>query len=126
MDPTIEPAVDIEPIWEDFHLAVNMTSRELRDWLMTQASEEDGFRDANPPMPEPGRSVLAILGKRRRDLTDGDTIIMQEVIAQIRQRLSNRPASGAVNDRWRRDLMNLGHDPLRPPRSAEDVPDSEM
>ena len=30
-----------DELWDEFHRVVNMTSRELEDWLRTQAADED-------------------------------------------------------------------------------------
>ncbi|WP_344843636.1 DUF3140 domain-containing protein, partial [Nonomuraea dietziae] len=35
---------DGELLWEEFHRVVNMTSEELRVWLLTDASDEEAFR----------------------------------------------------------------------------------
>lgn len=118
----MDPTDDVQRLWEEFHLTVNMNSRELRDWLLTEASDQEAFPDADLTMPEPGRVVLGILGKRRMDLTDDDLQVMAEVVQRVRELLANRPATGAADQRWRHELMNLGHDPVRAPRTAEQVP----
>ena len=109
--------------WNRFHEVVNMSSRELRDWLGVDAEDAaDGPRDvdAGPPAdPDDrvlGRRVLDILGKRRTDLTRDDVDVMGHVVARV-ERLSGglpeEPAAGT--DRRRHRLMSLGHDPLRAP-----------
>lgn len=118
----MDPTDDVQRVWEEFHLTVNMSSRELRDWLLTQASDEGAFPDADLTMPEPGRVVLGILGKRRTDLTDDDVRVMADVVRRVRDLLAERPAAGTADQRWRHELMNLGHDPVRAPRTAEEVP----
>lgn len=103
-------------IWDQFHAYVNVNSDELRSWLMTRAANEDAgaFTGAHQLMPEPGKSILAVLGKRKVDLTPRDVDVMRETVAQIEDLLSARPAvGGAIDDEWRHSLMDLGHDPLR-------------
>lgn len=110
---------EAELAWEDFHRLVNMTSDELRIWLLTDASGEDAF----PPGPAPGVSelgarVVDVLRKRKVDLTDGDAEVMQEVVDFVEDRLENRPPDAERDDAWRHALMTVGHDPLRPDPSS--------
>jgi hypothetical protein len=39
---------------------------------------------------------------------------MQEVVDYLQDRLADPPAAGVADERWRRSLMTLGHDPLKP------------
>ena len=61
-----------DDLWQEFHAVVNMTSRELSDWLRTEAADEGTEPDAALPELELGEQVLAILGKRRTDVTPDD------------------------------------------------------
>ena len=41
----VEPRPDellADELWNEFHRVVNMTSHELRDWLLTRSGGEDG------------------------------------------------------------------------------------
>ena len=106
---------DVELAWENFHEAVNMTSEELRNWLLTESSGEDTFAaDPDLGMPEIGRRVVEILRKRKVDLTREDADVMRRVSDYVASRESNRPAEGIRHDQWRRSLMTVGHDPLKP------------
>lgn len=116
------PDGGVDELWEEFHTTVNMSSRELRDWLLTEASREEAFPDPEMTMPDPGRVVLGILGKRRMDLTDDDLRVMAEVVTRVRQLVEQRPPGGAADQQWRHALMDLGHDPVREPRTAEEIP----
>lgn len=113
MTDRIEPQV--EELWEEFHGLVNMSSEELRRWLLTEVSGENAFADdPDRLLPELGEHVLKILGKRKGDLTGADTEVMRRVVDQVRGRLGSPPRDGVSNDGWRRALMTLGHDPLKP------------
>jgi len=103
-----------DELWEDFHEVVNMTSRELSDWLLTEAAAEDGTAETGLPELEVGESVVAILAKRRTDLTPDDVDTMQVVVDQVRTIRGDEPEPEAYDDSVRRALMLLGHDPLRP------------
>ena len=112
-DPN-DPA-DVDQVWEDFHAAVNMTSRELADWLRTDAASEgaEAFRDQAGPAT--GQQVLRVLSKRRTDVTPQDVDVMRAVAGAIRARRGedlDAPVAGGAT--WRRELMDLGHDPLKP------------
>jgi hypothetical protein len=105
---------EVNDLWDDFHSRVNMNSGELRTWLLTQGSDEDGFpREPDRSMPEPGKSILAVLGKRKVDLLGGDVEVMRDTIAQIDDLLAARPAVDVTDEEWRHSLMDLGHDPLQ-------------
>ena len=61
-----------DELWQEFHRVVNMTSRELRDWLAVQGAGEDAEQEPDRAGSHLGHRVLAILGKRRADLTPDD------------------------------------------------------
>src|SRR6266702_390345 len=89
---------DVELLWDEFHQVVNMTSDELRTWLLTDASGEDAFpADPDIPVPELGRQVVQLLRKRKVDLTDADRDTMQRVVDFVEDKLEKPPGSGAAN-----------------------------
>lgn len=106
---------ETELLWEEFHQIVNMTSDELRTWLLTDASGEDALpADPDLKLPELGTRVIEVLRKRKVDLTGADTETMRQVVDFVEDRLDDRPAGAEQDDHWRRELMTVGHDPLRP------------
>jgi hypothetical protein len=108
---------DLDAVWEEFHRTVNMTSRELRDWLHSEPAQ--GVRELLPGDPsavETGHRVLEILSKRKQDLTDDDIRHMRWVVEFVASRLEDRPdeaQTASRNDQWREELMTVGHDPLK-------------
>jgi hypothetical protein len=106
---------DLELLWEQFHSAVNMTSAELRSWLLTQASGEEAFTpDPDLDLDQLGRGVLHVLGKRRTDLTREDTEVMSRVVNLVGEWLGGPPEPGGPDGAaWRHRLMTVGHDPLK-------------
>jgi hypothetical protein len=103
-----------DELWDEFHRVVNMTSRELGDWLRTRDAGEDA-----EPMPDQagtptGQEVLAILGKRRRDVSDEDAHVMRRVVDRVHEQRRDdlEPTAGQAS--WRHKLMSMGHDPLKP------------
>lgn len=105
---------DVELLWDEFHQIVNMSSEELRAWLLTQAGEEAFPAGPDRGLPRLGERVVEMLRKRKVDLTSDDTQTMQEVVDYLEDRLADPPAAGVADERWRRSLMTVGHDPLKP------------
>ena len=111
-------ALETEALWEDFHRVVNMTSVELAAWLRVRDAEER----SEPLPPEAGsatrRPVLAILQKRRTDLTDDDVRVMYKVVETVGDLVDMddepEPERAPDDTRRRHRLMTLGHDPLKP------------
>ncbi|WP_030694102.1 DUF3140 domain-containing protein [Streptomyces globisporus] len=107
-----------EETWNEFHSVVNMTSRELQDWLRTQAADENAEQPPPHAGPETGRHVLAILSKRLGDLTETDAEVMRQVIDTVRAQRPPELDPKAGDGPWRHALMNIGHDPLKPPSGS--------
>lgn len=105
-----------DALWEEFHRVVNMSSRELLEWLRTRSADEQTEQFPDQSGTETGQRVLQILKKRRVDLTEDDERIMQKVVDRIHaeRRADLEPTAG--QDNWRRRLMTIGHDPLKGPR----------
>ena len=100
--------------WDSFHEVVNMTSEELRAWLLTAASGEEAFSDRpGLGLPELGEKVLGLLRKRKVDLTPADAEVMRQVTDFVGEQEENPPPDGPADSAWRRSLMTVGHDPLR-------------
>ncbi len=103
-----------DELWQDFHDVVNMTSRELTDWLRTQNAGEQAEAlpdQAGNPLTH---AVLGVLGKRRTDLTAEDVSVMEQVVATVRALRGPDLEPEAGDADWRHGLMDLGHDPLKP------------
>ncbi|MFG2633329.1 DUF3140 domain-containing protein [Streptomyces sp. NPDC048362] len=111
-------ALELDTLWEDFHRAVNMTSAELAAWLRVQDATEEAEALPDQAGSPTGRHVLAILQKRRTDLTDDDIRVMYEVVDTVEDLADpeNEPERETTpQDTHRRHrLMTLGHDPLKP------------
>ena len=103
-----------DELWDEFHRVVNMTSRELRDWLSTLSAGETSEVPPDQAGTDTGQHVLQILGKRRTDLTVDDASVMQRVVSKIHGERGESPEPKAGQAPWRHKLMTLGHDPLKP------------
>lgn len=104
-----------DELWDEFHRVVNMTSRELREWLATDAAGADGETPLDDVGDERSEAVLDILSKRRTDLTPDDVDVMRSVVAEVEAERGPDPDPEAGDAEWRHRLMSLGHDPLKPP-----------
>ncbi|MGW1957999.1 DUF3140 domain-containing protein [Streptomyces sp. NPDC001920] len=107
-------ALELDALWEDFHRAVNMTSQELAAWLRVSDADE-----ATEPLPDQagspaGQRVLAILQKRRTDLTDDDIQVMYDVVDTVTAEADVENEPEPEQTRRRHQLMTIGHDPLKP------------
>lgn len=105
-----------DELWDEFHHLVNMTSGELREWLMTEVAGEDTEALLDESAPSLGRQVHAILGKRRTDVTPDDVEAMEAVVELVRGMRGEDPLDPTAgdDDAWRHALMDVGHDPLKP------------
>jgi hypothetical protein len=106
-----------DELWQEFHDVVNMTSRELGEWLRTEANGETTAEAAPLPELEVGEQVVGILAKRRTDLTPDDIDTMQQVVDQVRTIRGEELEPEAYDDEVRHMLMSFGHDPLKPPEA---------
>ena len=111
-----ETIVD-DRLWENFHRAVNMSSRDLRKWLAVQGAGEIAETEPDQAGSELGHRVADILGKRRADVTPDDVEVMRRVVDKVpalRGGDTGQWEPTAGEDHWRHRLMNVGHDPLAP------------
>lgn len=112
-----------EQIHSTFCNLVNMTKKELDDWLQTKESRSVGWTSKGRKTSdsgeesighESGRMISLILGKRADELSDEDYIHMARVNGYIKRHLAQGPTRQQVEkSRWRCSLMNWGHDPLK-------------
>ena len=106
--------VEVDVAWDSFHQVVNMTSEELRAWLLTGAPDS-GASPAGPQaeLPELGRRVVELLRKRKVELTQRDADVMEQVVDFVLSQEAEGPSGPESDEEWRRTLMTVGHDPMR-------------
>ena len=102
-----------DALWDEFHTLVNMTSRELQDWLATDDAHEDSEPAVGPVGTPTGRAVLGVLGKRRTDLTEDDVHTMQRVVDRVREERGDDPEPTAGQASWRRQADADGARPAQ-------------
>jgi len=105
---------DQQETYEQFHDVVNMSPKELEDWLATDESQEVGQKDDGGESTghESGRRIVEILRTKKADLTDDDLAHMKKVHGYVARHSAQRPDGDVEDTPWRYSLMNWGHDPL--------------
>lgn len=100
---------------DDFHDAVNMTAKEIEDWLDTEESKSVGQKDENGKIKgrESGKEIIEILNKNQSDYTKADCDRMKKVVSYVHRHLAQKPSGDIEHSNWRYSLMNWGNDPLK-------------
>ncbi len=102
-------AEDRDATLAEFDEAVNMTPKELEDWLATDESQDSGTGVGH----DMGERIVELKRTKVADLTDADYEHMRKVAGYVARHLAQRPSSDVTDSRWRYSLMNWGHDPLK-------------
>ena len=104
-----------EQVIEEFDEAVNMSRKELEEWLETDESREVGQKDGGDESKghESGRRLVEILEKDKSDYTDDDIEHMRRVVGYVHRHQAQEPKGDVEDSNWRYSLMNWGHDPLK-------------
>ena len=115
--------LDRDETVKEFGRVVNMTPAALRKWLGSDASRSVGMiaggeRVTSPEQAESvghhmGERIVEIRSKKHADLTDEDLADMRKVIGYVHRHMAQRPHGDVTETRWRKSLMNWGHDPLK-------------
>ena len=97
-----------------FAQLVNMNSREIEAWHLTENSKSVG-QDSGDGVSvgvKAGQRTLQLLRIKRAPSAD-DIKHMRRVVSFIRRLASQAPRRNRETSRWRYALMNWGHDPLK-------------
>ncbi len=100
---------------DEFKDSVNMTRKELEDWLQTEESQSVGQSDGGGESKghESGRKIVEILGKNKSDCTDEDVDHMRRVVGYVHRHQAQKPSGEVEDSTWRYSLLNWGHHPLK-------------
>lgn len=101
---------------DEFHQSVNMTAAALEKWLGTDESKEVGQKTsehAESTGHAMGRTIIALLRKRKSDYDEDDLAHMRKVLGYHHRHLAQRPDGDVTDTHWRYSLMNWGHDPVK-------------
>ena len=115
--------LDRREIAAEFHVVVNMSPAALRSWLDTEESRSVGMTHEGERVTqeggeesvghEMGRRILDLKAKKVADLDDADYEAMRKVIGYVHRHGKQRPQGDVTETRWRKSLMNWGHDPVK-------------
>src|SRR5918995_3547682 len=96
-----------EQVVEEFDEAVNMSRKELEEWLETDESKEVGQKDGGSESKghESGRKIVKILGKNESDYTGDDVEHMKKVNSYVKRHLGQGPKGDVEDSKWRYSLM---------------------
>ena len=97
----------------EFDEAVNMTRKELEEWLQTDESRSVGQGEGESTGHRSGRRIVEILEKNKSDYTDDDLDHMRKVVGYVHRHQAQGPSKNVEDSNWRYSLMNWGHDPLK-------------
>ena len=103
-----------DQIRQEFDDAVNMTPKELEDFLETDESKSVGQDEGGESTGhKSGRRIVEILRKNKGEVTGDDLEHMNKVEGYVSRHLKQRPKDDVEDTPWRYSLMNWGHDPLK-------------
>jgi hypothetical protein len=105
--------VDDQSVHDEFGDSVNMTAKEIEDWLGTDESKKVGQKsgDGESTGHASGHRIVDILRTKKADLDDDDVAQMRKVNGYVKRHLAQRPSGDVSETAWRYSLMNWGHDP---------------
>lgn len=114
---------DPQQTLHEFREVVNMTPAVLRHWLDSDESKSVGMTAAGERVTEPGAAesvghhmgqrILELKQRRQDQLTPADYADMRKVVGYVHRHMAQRPSGDIEGSRWRKSLMNWGHDPLK-------------
>jgi hypothetical protein len=104
-----------DQVIQEFDEAVNVTRKELEEWLKTDESKSVGQSDGGSESKghESGRKILQILDKNKTDYSSDDIDHMRRVVSYVHRHESQKPSGDVKDSNWRYSLLNWGHDPLK-------------
>jgi Protein of unknown function (DUF3140) len=100
-------ADDRQQVIEEFNDAVNMTPKELEEWLQTEESKSVGQSDGGGESKghESGRRIVDIKRKNKSDYTDDDVEHMKRVNSYVKRHLGQGPKNNPEDSKWRYSLV---------------------
>jgi hypothetical protein len=99
---------------QEFGELVNMTAKELEEWLATDESRSVGQdEDGESTGHKSGRRIVQLLRTKVSDYSEDDYAHMRTVRGYIKRHLAQEPSGDVETSRWRYSLMNWDHDPLK-------------
>ena len=100
-----------EQVAQDFDEAVNMSSKELEEWLETDESKEVGQKDGGDESKghKSGRRIVEILEKNSSDYTEEDIDHMRRVVSYVHRHQAQKSKGDVEDSNWRYSLINFSN-----------------
>lgn len=108
-------------IHEEFRRLVNIPVKRLRTWLDSDESRSVGMTSEGEKVTKSGggeavghhmgERILQIQATKQGDFSPEDFADMRKVVGYIHRHSAQRPDGDITDTRWRKSLMNWGHDP---------------
>ncbi len=115
-------APDPQDTLQEFRQVMNMSAAALQEWLETDESRAVGMTANGQRVTEPaqaesvghhmGQRIMELKRLPQAELAPDDYAAMRKVIGYVHRHLAQRPSGDIEGSRWRKSLMNWGHDPL--------------
>ncbi|MEV8371125.1 DUF3140 domain-containing protein [Kribbella sp. NPDC056861] len=105
---------DQETTYREFNEVVNLTPKQLDEWLDTDESRSVGQKadgSTESVGHRSGRRIIVLLSTTKSDLSDSDYDHMNKFVGYVHRHLEQRPSGDVTETDWRYSLMNSGHDP---------------
>lgn len=107
---------DDERAIKEFNEAVNMSAKEMENWLATEESKSVGSKETESSESvghKSGKKIIDILNKNKNDYTKDDLAHIHKVVGYIHRHSAQRPNGDITDTNWRYSLMNWGYDPKK-------------
>ena len=101
-------ADDRQQTIDEFEESVNMTRKELEDWLQTDESKSVGQGEGESKGHESGRRIVSLLEKNKSDYTD-DLDHMKKVNSYVKRHLGQGPKNDPEDSKWRYSLITFSN-----------------
>jgi hypothetical protein len=85
---------------QEFDDAMNMSARELQEWLQTEESREVGQKDSGGESRghESDHRIVEILEKDRDDYTEDDVSHMRDIVGYVHHNQAQKPENEDVQN----------------------------
>ena len=90
---------------DDFRDNVNMTRKELEDWLQSDESKSVGQGGGESKGHESGRRIVQLLEKNKSDYSDDDVEHMKKVNSYVKRHMGQGPQGDPEDSKWRYSLV---------------------
>ena len=105
-----------EEAWSEWQDLVNMTPKEIEDFLDTEESRSVGADsgDGESKGRKSAKRIIEIKRTGKDDMGEDDWDHVHKVVGYIkRHKAQGGPDEDVEHSDWRYSLMNWGHDPLK-------------